>query len=132
MLRVYGHKKISKYGLNSLKQPHGPSIQCFGGPSKKRRRCNGDVSPQDGLRDAQMCGRGRRGEEKAPHSGFKAFLINASMQRQVVATYKYGRTLKWGVPGGWGQCQPRPGLIPDIYFCLFSLRSEAPREQFLL
>lgn len=35
MLRVYGHKKISKYALNSLKQQHGPSIQYFGGPSKK-------------------------------------------------------------------------------------------------
>lgn len=35
MLRVHGHNKNQKYGLNSRKQQHGPSIQYFGGPSKK-------------------------------------------------------------------------------------------------
>lgn len=63
---------------------------------------------------------GRKKNKNTSLIFFKAFLINAATQSQFLAIYKYSNTLKWG-PWGRGQWQTTHVLIPDIYFCLFSL-----------
>lgn len=103
------------------------------GTASKSRSCSEDVSPQDGLRDAQIWCTGRKKKQHKNTSliFFKAFLINAVMQSQFVVIYKYGNTLKWG-PWGEGP-KPNKPCSNSWYLLLFVfIGSRAPWEQFLL
>lgn len=88
--------KISKYCMNSL------SLQYFGDLSIKAEAAVKMFHHKMDLGTHRFV---EQEEKKTKNKNtslrfFKVFLINAIMQSQFVAIYKYGNTLTWGPGGG--------------------------------